>query len=306
MFIVIFALANIFESSVNEVGRFYWNIGDVSWPSLRDFMRSLSFALSIFISILVNNEPISVLALLIQMFINISLIFHEIRKNSISISKGQALSFRGLMLYMFRMRNAIRSSISHIFHMQTLNSFPLLERVFLKFTSGYDVVAGYSFLLSAIQTIAGLSTISSVANFRRKVLEKSGITSSKSGSFQRVMISFLSEVSLITIFVSIVFWVASVFLSGLFPKLDFIHHYNVPYISIIAISAVFCSGSAVVFYVKRKSIGIIILSILTMVFYLAAVILYTKSATLNYDPLLVIAIVSLLNIGGRFFYERDS
>ena len=304
LFIIIFAFTNVFESTVNEVGRFYWNIGDVYWPSLRDLIRSLAFSLSIFVSILISKEAISIFTLFIQMIFNIFLIMYELRKNNISIFKIGIFNFRSFILFIRRTINAVCYSASHIFHMQTLNSFPLFERVFLKFTSGYDIVAGYSFLLSIIQTVSGLSTISFVAEFRRKILKSDKATSKKSVSFHNVMMSFLSKITFITLLISILLWFTSDFLSIFFVKMNFIQNVNIFYLSIISIASVFCSGAAVVFLIMGKSIGIIVLSLLTTVCYVLAVIFYLRSDALTYDPVLVIAIVSLLNIGCRFSYQR--
>ena len=77
--IPLFCLSLATEACVNEVGRFFWNIGEWKMPSLRDLIRAVIFTTAIVVSVYIENEVLTSMTFLILSAGNLAIMGYEWR-----------------------------------------------------------------------------------------------------------------------------------------------------------------------------------------------------------------------------------
>ena len=83
--ILLFCLALATEACVNEVGRFFWNIGEWKMPSLRDLIRAIIFATGILLSVYIENEILTPLTFFVLSAGNLAINLNEWRSRGLSL-----------------------------------------------------------------------------------------------------------------------------------------------------------------------------------------------------------------------------
>lgn len=170
MLIPMFCLSLATEACVNEVGRFFWNIGEWRMPSLRDLIRACIFTLAIIGSVYLEDEVLTAVTFTTITVGNICIMAWEWKvwgSSSLHAQLRPAHLLKGVQL---RVRRSLVGSLPHFAHMQLLGLQPLLERTLLDKSMGLATVAAFSFLTSVMQSAAGLMLVPMIAQMRKKLL----------------------------------------------------------------------------------------------------------------------------------------
>ncbi len=173
LFLPLVYLYLILEAGVNEVGRFYWNIGEVAHASLRDLLRSIFFAVGVILSVYLTGNAIGSLSLTIIIFANAGILVFELSRHG--SLKPRIVPFgrtfrRFWRLMSVRVNLSVRESGIQLLHLQILTAVPLLERMLLEIGLGLAVVGAYSFQFSLISAGVSLLLLPSIAVVRRMIL----------------------------------------------------------------------------------------------------------------------------------------
>jgi hypothetical protein len=165
-----FCLTLLTETCVNEVGRFFWNIGEWRMPSLRDLFRSIVFTFAILISISTENKILTHTTFIIIASGNLCILLLEFKTWGNSCMISSFLNARKVRNALLRVRGSLNSSLPQFAHMQVLGLQPLLERILIEKSFGLVSVGAYSFLISVLQSAAGLILVPMVANLKKHLL----------------------------------------------------------------------------------------------------------------------------------------
>lgn len=168
--IPLFCLSLATEASVNEVGRFFWNIGQWRMPSLRDLIRALIFTTAIVASVYFEEEILTPLTFLTISTGNLAIMASEWRTWGGGGSAKSLHKIDNLRATWFRVRRSLGGSFPQFVHMQLLGLQPLLERVVIEKSLGLVAVASFSFLTSVMQSVAGLQLVPIIAQTRQRLL----------------------------------------------------------------------------------------------------------------------------------------
>lgn len=171
--ILLFALAVVSEACINELGRFFWNIGRADTVSRRDFLRSIIFVGAMAMSVAIDREIVSAISLGTIIVCNMSLLAREMH-----VWGSEEGLLRMLLHTRFihvrriarRLLPAIGEALPQVLHMQIMALQPLLERTVIENRAGIEMVAPYSFQYSVVQSGASLFLVPLVATTRRAIL----------------------------------------------------------------------------------------------------------------------------------------
>lgn len=177
--VVLFFFAVVTESCVNEVGRFFWNIGQTKVASRRDLFRSLIFVFAVLAAVVVNDEIVSGVSLGLIICSNALILVYEMRvwgdRGLVATTLLYVNRRRARLMY-WRVLRSVDDSLPQVVHIQILSLVPLLERSLIGSKIGLEAVAAYSFQYSVIQTGASLFLLPVVAQVRRTILSAKSST----------------------------------------------------------------------------------------------------------------------------------
>jgi len=139
-------------------------------PSLRDLFRSIVFTLAILISISTGDGILTNATFIIITSGNLCILCWEIKKWGNSCMITSFLNTRKVRNALLRVKRSLSSSLPQFAHMQILGLQPLLERVLIEKSLGLVSVGAFSFLISVLQSVAGLILVPMVANVKKHLL----------------------------------------------------------------------------------------------------------------------------------------
>ena len=168
--IPLFCLTLLTETCVNEIGRFFWNIGEWRMPSLRDLFRSIVFTFAILFAISTEDEILTHTTFIIISSGNLCILLWEFKKWGNGCMVTSFLNMRRIRNAFLRVKSSLNRSLPQFAHMQILGLQPLLERVLIEKTLGLVSVGAFSFLISVLQSAAGLILVPMVANVKKHLL----------------------------------------------------------------------------------------------------------------------------------------
>lgn len=301
--IPMFCLAIATEACVNEVGRFFWNIGEWKMPSLRDLIRSVIFTTAILVSVYIENKIITITMFLILTSGNLLIIIYEWKYWGRAHLSQNLRSINILHSSWLRVCRSMRGSMHQFLQMQILGLQPLLERSLIEKTLGLSTLASLSFLTSAMQSAASLQIVPLVANVRQHILSASSI--SQRIEANRQVILFTLKITAICAGWGVAVYLSIPFINNLLgknltvsPSFLFIAYSS-------SLSAIFCSAVAPIFTLKFIAPRTNLLTVLMMSFLLSAQYFVGKGNDLGL--LLIISGIAILQIVCRIiFIIRDS
>lgn len=168
--IPLFCLCLATEACVNEVGRFFCNIGQWLMPSLRDLVRAMVFTIAIVASVYLEKEVLTPVTFLTISAGNLAIMVWEWRSWGQAKSEKKLDVLHHLNSTWSRVRRSLAGSLPQFVHMQLLGLQPLLERTLIEKSMGLAAVASFAFLTSVMQSVAGLLLAPMVASVRRDIL----------------------------------------------------------------------------------------------------------------------------------------
>lgn len=194
--IPLFCLSLATESCVNEVGRFFWNIGEWRMPSLRDLIRACIFTLAIIGSVYLEDEVLTAVTFTTITAGNICIMAWEWKAWGTDSLRAKLRAAHLLKTVWVRVRRSLAGSLPQFAHMQLLGLQPLLERTLLERSMGLASVAAFSLFTSVMQSASGLLLVPHIAAVRKSVL---GIkTAADFLTARRMMIGLLSKTAAIS------------------------------------------------------------------------------------------------------------
>jgi len=260
--IPLFCLSLATEACVNEVGRFFWNIGEWKMPSLRDLVRAVIFTTAIVVSVYIENEVLTSMTFLILSAGNVAIMGYEWR------SWGGARTARDIQVLhllkstWLRVRQSLAKSMPQFLQMQLLGLQPLLERTLIEKTVGLATLAAFSFLTSVMQSAASLQLVPLVAKARQLILGARSVSERIEANRQAIFLGL--KIAAIS-----GGWGLAV--SAIMPLLEKILEKNLtlsPSLLFVAyassVSAIFCSAVAPMFTVKGVALWSNVLTALGM------------------------------------------
>ena len=286
------------ESTVNELNRFYWNIGLVLKPSVRDLMRSFVFAVSVVGSVLLYENILTIFTFLFIIIGNFAILMIEFKT---ILSRFNNLN--GNLLYKIqklclRVRQTVSSSIPYFFHMQILGIQPLLERTLIEKSFGFTQVAAFAFTISIVQTSAGLLLLPYISAVKSKIIGVREMNEWK--LVKKLSLKLLLKIILVSGTLS-----GIVFL--IIPILNTITNKELPLSAMLVFSAfattvasVFCSSVSPVITKRGRGIKENIYSFLILLPLFFVNILPTEVELLN-TSLHIIATIAILLMAHRIY-----
>jgi hypothetical protein len=188
------------EACVNEIGRFYWNVGLHAQACRRDLLRAISFTLGIIISTVISGEAVHWIGILIISIGNAMIL----RFDSKLLGMGR-YSFRTpSKRYLGKLYNVIKKSMAQVIQTQTTSVQVFIERLLIERQLGLSYVAAYSFQYSIIQTSATLYVWPKISKVRESIFE------SKTNNHQAEILNLL-------FLITISFSAIGIMLSALLP-----------------------------------------------------------------------------------------
>lgn len=171
--VLLFALVVISETCINEVGRFFWNIGQARIASRRDLVRSVVFVSAVTAAVVIDQEVVSRVSLGIIFVCNVLILVYELHSWGtgadilVTLLHSRWASARHMVRRIVR---AVGESLPQVIHMQVLAVQPLLERALIESRIGVEMVGAYSFQYSVIQAATSLFLLPLIATTRRAIL----------------------------------------------------------------------------------------------------------------------------------------
>ena len=167
-FLIILALA--VESVSYEVGRFFWNLGEVKKVSLRDFFRPLGFAISILVSLYLHDKILTLTSLIIFIVINSLIVFIEMKSYTFSGSFKRTIYWiRNLKIKIF-LREFLNRVGPQFLQNQILAALLILERTIFTVVLGLAFLGSYAFVFSVISTISHLIYMPMILKVREIII----------------------------------------------------------------------------------------------------------------------------------------
>lgn len=297
--IPLFCLSLATEGCVNEVGRFFWNIGEWRMPSLRDFIRSVIFTVAIVGSVYLENEVLTAMTFLTIAAGNLCILCWEWKSWGAGRLPNIFHANRLARSAWNRGSRSMKVALPQFIHMQLLGLQPLLERILVEKSLGLAVVGAYAFCISVMQAGAGLLLVPWVAKARRVLL--SAQTISDRIIANRQMLILLIKIYLVSAACALATYFAM-------PLIELVLGKSVPVTLFVLIitfissgSAIFCSAIAPLFIAKKTawiSNGLTLFAILPLV---VVQWMYPNVALENLS-LMTIGVVAVLQLAGRLIY----
>jgi O-antigen/teichoic acid export membrane protein len=191
MLFALFAAAIVSETCVNEVGRFFWNIGETDTASRRDLVRTVFFVVAVVGSVAIEGQVVAVTSLATMTMANVLILCVETQRWG-HVPRLSGLGRRSVRTLQARIRRSMSESLPQVLHMQIIAVQPLLERVLVERSMGLSAVGSYSFQYSMIQAGAGLILLPVIATTRRAIL--SAATPEDLAAARRIALSLLAKI----------------------------------------------------------------------------------------------------------------
>lgn len=166
-------LALVFGACANEVGRFFWNVGQGGVATRRDVARSLVFVVSIVSSVAAVDRVLSVISLASIVLYDVWLLARELHQwgaPDYSFLSSRQSAVGAVKASATRALLSAKRSIPQVVHLQILSAWPLLERLLLERGGGLQLVGAYSFQSSICQAALSLLLLPAIAETRRAIL----------------------------------------------------------------------------------------------------------------------------------------
>ena len=171
---VLFYFALVTGAYVNEVGRFFWNIGLGSTASKRNFLEAIIFAVAIIVSISVTRQVVAPVMLWLMIILNLLLVNYELKKygagsllNNLFFS-NEKIKVKSILKRVFY---SVKESAPQVIHVQILSIIPYIERILMEKTVGLAIVGSYSFQFSLVQSGASLILVPAISEVRKNVFK---------------------------------------------------------------------------------------------------------------------------------------
>ena len=294
--IPLFCLSLATEGCVNEVGRFFWNIGKWRMPSMRDFIRAVIFTVAIVGSVYFENEVLTAMTFLTIATGNLCILCWEWRSWGNRRLSGGVHAYKLLRGAWIRGRRYLIGSLPQFTHMQILGLQPLLERSLLEESLSLAAVGTYSFLNSFMQSAAGLFLVPLVANFRQQVLSVRA-TNNCIGFGRQSLILLLKILTISGLFATMIYLIFPLLNSTL--DKDLYVSASLAFVAYISsVSAIFCSAISPLFTVGRYAWKV---NVLCFVAFLPFFILHLISVS----PIILLVFITftaVINIFFRIFF----
>lgn len=173
LYIFLVPLLFTLEACSFELGRFFWNIGEVSQASFRDFIKSIFFIVAIYASLQITDSILSIYSVTILIISNICIIFYEILKwgdykklfKNFFILKNTSI----IEVYSF-IRLLISACGPQFVQNQVIGLTMLIEKIFITSLLGLSAQGIYSFIYSLMQTSAALFLMPSAAKTKQTII----------------------------------------------------------------------------------------------------------------------------------------
>jgi hypothetical protein len=194
--IPLFCLSLATEACVNEVGRFFWNIGEWRMPSLRDLVRACIFTTAIIGSVYLDNDVLTPVTFATITAGNLCIMAWEWKAWGTGSLRAELKPARLLKTVSIRVRRSLTASLPQFAHMQILGLQPLLERTLLEKSMGLAAVAAFSLFTSIMQSASGLLLVPKIAAVRKSILDIK--TAADFLSTRRMTIALFAKISVIS------------------------------------------------------------------------------------------------------------
>ncbi len=226
------------EACSYEIGRFFWNIGEVKQASKRDFIKSIFFVIAVFSSIALTESVISIYSIGIIIASNILIISYEVKIwGSLKELFPQTTKekFFHISNFFDFIRSVVKTCGPQFIQNQVIGFTMLVEKLFITALIGLSAQGAYSFIYSIVQTSAALFLMPAAAKTKQIII--SDHPHFNDPYIYRFAIKYLPTVIL---FISVFSFFAVIFV----PILGEVLNKNIAENLIIVTFAVFFSSSA--------------------------------------------------------------
>lgn len=170
---ILFYGALVTGACVNEVGRFFWNVGYADIASKRNLLEALIFTVSVIGSVAIAKEVVGSVTLGLLIISNLILLNYELKRWG---TGGISLFFSSFkktryVLFFKRVFVSVKDSAPQVVHVQILSLVPYVERVLIEKSVGLGLVGSYSFQFSLIQSGASLILMPSISTLRKAIFQ---------------------------------------------------------------------------------------------------------------------------------------
>ena len=297
--IPLFCLSLATEACVNEIGRFFWNIGQYKMPSLRDLVRAMVFTTAIVASVYLEKKVLTPVTFLTITIGNVAIIGWEWKFWGRAISVKKMSAIHQLNSIWSRVRHSLFGSLPQFVHMQLLGLQPLLERTLIEKSMGLAAVASFSLLASVMQSAAGLQLVPMIAQTRQRIL---GVrTVSDRIEANRGTLILLRKIAVISGAWALIVYLGLPLLPYLLEKEVRASPPMFMAVYLSSVSAIFCSAISPLLTEKRFGLKANLLTILVMAPLLIAQWIDFETSVLPFS-LVVIAGVATLHLLGRIVF----
>lgn len=173
IFLILCPLLIFVEATSFEVGKLFWNTGNVKHASFRDFLKALFLFISIGISGFFYSEIFTGLTISLLIFFNVSLLVYEIyfwgNIKKIKI-KNIFLFNKSISSIKLLINDLISTALPQYIQNQITSGLSLIEKVFITSLLGLAVQGSYSFIFSIISITTSLVIIPFIAYTRRIII----------------------------------------------------------------------------------------------------------------------------------------
>lgn len=247
--IPLFFLSLVTEACVNEVGRFFWNIGEWRSPSLRDLVRAVIFTAAIVGSVYFEQKVLTSMTFLIITAGNLCIMGWEMRFWGMAPTGRVVHPSRLLRSVWARVRRSLAGSLPQFLQMQLLGLQPLLERKLLEKALGLSELAAFAFLTSLMQSAAGLVLVPMVAKTRRGVLGSQSVLERVNANRQALLLLF--NICVISGAIGFLVFVGLPLINALMEKEISATFFIALIAYLSSVAAIFCSAIAPLLTVKK-------------------------------------------------------
>jgi hypothetical protein len=160
----------ISETCSTEISRFLWNIGEISYASKREVIRSLIYAIPIITSSIIHQKIMTNYTLVFMALLNIILILYDLYifgEFFLVVKRFKTIKLHPIFSLL---KKTFSISLPLSIHEQVIAANPLAERSIITLNAGLVSTASYSFHYSIIQTGASLFLMPKVSIIRKKIL----------------------------------------------------------------------------------------------------------------------------------------
>ena len=173
LFVFLLPILFSLEACSYEIGRFFWNIGEIDQASYRDFIKSIFFIIAIYTSLIVTDSVLSAYSIIILILSNICIIFYEVRKwgnlndlrKNFFILKKDWLSKSVTFL-----KTLLNACGPQFVQNQVIGLTMLFEKIFITSLLGLSTQGVFSFVYSIMQTSAALFLMPSAAKTKQIII----------------------------------------------------------------------------------------------------------------------------------------